>query len=240
MKILAPAVTCLLTSHMKPCLGEAIASVLAQTRRDFQLAVIDSGQWIGLDDDVSKALALAYAEFAGHPLVEWVTTGERPGLSARKCPVAWAANEVIRAGLVRGRYVCTFYDDDLYRPRFMEAMAGFLDANADSGAVWCSQQRTVLASNGAESPPGFIMATGPKTAGQMDCQVDGAQVMFRREVLDALGDPWLDENPENAACRHSDGVFLERLAQVTGPIPAIGEVLCEHRFTPWSTYTPSA
>lgn len=239
MKVLSPAVTCLLTSHMKPCLGEAIASVLAQTRRDFQLAVIDSGQWIGLDDDVSKTMALAYAEFAGHPLVEWVTTGEGPGLSARRCPVAWAANEAIRAGLVRGRYVCTFYDDDLYRPEFMESMAGFLDADPGVNAVWCSQQRTVLASSGAVSPPGYIMAAAAKGPGQMDCQVDGAQVMFRREMLDALGDPWLDENPEDAACRHSDGVFLERLARVCGVIPAIPGVLCEHRFTPWSTYTPS-
>ena len=85
---------------------------------------------------------------------------------------------------------------------------------------------------------GGIAATGPKHGASFDCQVDGAQVMFRREVLDIMGDPWLDENPDVSSCRHSDGLFLNRLGEIAGTVPAVGEVLCEHRFTPLSTYTP--
>lgn len=237
MKVLSPAVTCLLTSHMKPYLRDSLNSLLAQTRQDFHVVVIDSGQWIGQDDPRSKDMAAVYVDFAAHPLIEWVTTGERPGLAQRRCPVAWAANEAIRAGLVRGRYVCTFYDDDVYRPRFMEAMAGFLDDHPEHQAVWCSQHRVRLTAAGPE-PAGQIIAYGPKHGAEFDCQVDGAQVMFRREILDAMGDPWLDENPDAGNCRHSDGIFLNRLGEIAGTVPAVAEVLCEHRFTPLSTYTP--
>jgi hypothetical protein len=74
--------------------------------------------------------------------------------------------------------------------------------------------------------------------GQFDCQVDGAMIMFRRELLDKLpAGQWLPEDP--GGCGHSDGVFMERLAAAAGIIPGIDEVLCEHRNTPWSTYSPS-
>lgn len=238
MKVLRPAVTCLLTSHMKPYLRDALASLLAQTRKDFEVIVIDSGQWIGREDDPQcKQMAAVHADFAAHPLITWVSTGERPALAARKCPVAWATNEAVRAGLVRGRYVCTFYDDDTYRPRFMEVMAGFLDDHPEHLAVWCSQERTRLTAVGPQSA-GAIMALSPKSGMTFDCQVDGAQVMFRREVLDAMGDPWLDENPDRQNCCHSDGLFLNQLGLIAGTVPNVEEVLCEHRFTPLSTYTP--
>jgi hypothetical protein len=63
--------------------------------------------------------------------------------------------------------------------------------------------------------------------------------MFRREVLDKIGDPWLPEDPADAVCRHSDGIFLEKLAQVCGVVHPIADVLYDHRFTPISTYTPT-
>ena len=238
MKVLSPAVTCLLTSHMKPVLGEAIGSVLAQTRLDLQLLVVDSGQWIGRDDDISQALTACHDRYSGHPLIEWVTTGEQPGLPQRRCPVAWAANEAIRAGLIRGRYMCTFYDDDLYRPAFMEEMAGYLDGHPDAGAVWCSQNRVSLQRDGSAVFAGQIIADAPRQPGTWDCMVDGAQVMWRTEMLDKIGDPWLPEDPGDT-CRHSDGIFLNRLGDACGAVPNIFSVLVEHRSTPWSTYSPS-
>lgn len=237
MKVLSPAVTCLLTSHMKPTLAAAVDSVLAQTRLDFELVIVDSGQWIGRGDDTSRALAACHDMYAGHPLIEWVTTGELPGLAQRRCPVAWAANQAIRAGLARGRYMCTFYDDDLYRPEFMEQMAGYLDAHPEARAVWCSEDRVSVGSDGTSVLEARIPADGPR-AGGWDCQVDGAQVMWRREVLDDIGDPWLPEDPGDT-CRHSDGIFLERLGAACGTVPNLFPVLVEHRFTPWSTYSPS-
>lgn len=239
MKVLSPAVTILLTSHMKPYLDDALESVAAQTRKDFHCVVIDSGQWIGRKDhELSMKMAAVYHKWKDHPLIEWVTTGEDPGLRFRKCPVGWVTNEAIRAGLVRGRFFCTFYDDDLYEPTFVEKMAGYLDANPFVSAVWCTQARVILKRDGSMQLAGEISALNPKQAGDMDCHVDGAQIMIRRELLDKIGDPWLPEGATDD-CRHSDGIFLEKVARAAGTIPNIPEFLLSHRFTPLSTYSPS-
>lgn len=218
---------------MKPTLGEAIESVLAQTRLDFHLLVVDSGQWRGRDDDISRKIAQTWRCYRLHPLIEWRETGEHPDLRLHKCPVAWATNMAFRSWL-RGRYVATFYDDDLYYPSFVEKMAGYLDEHPEAAAVWCSQDRLRLAADGTISKLGEIRADAPKSGG-WDCAVDGGQVMFRRSVLDFIGDPWMSEEP--SSCSHSDGLFLERLGEVAGIVPNIPETLLAHRFTPWSTYT---
>jgi len=220
-----------------PYLGDALTSAVEQTRRDVCIVVADSGQWIGEHNQAAADMAALYAKWSRHPLVEWVTTGERPGLRYERCPVAWTANEVIRAGLVRGRYMCTFYDDDRYLPRFFEVMAGYLDDHPDAQAVMCSQAWKAIRHDGTIQDASGIRATGPRGPGQFDCQVDGGQVMWRTSLLDAIGDPWLPEEPDT--CNHSDGLFLERLARVAGTVHAVEEVLCENRKTPMSTYAPT-
>jgi hypothetical protein len=180
-----------------------------------------------------------YRRYEHHPLVEWVSTGEGPELRRDVCPVAWVTNEALRAGLVRGRYVFMAYDDDVHHPEFMARMAGYLDDNPAAQAVWCSQDRVRLGPNGEKILVGRIAAEAPRHPGTWDCHVDGAQVMMRAEVLDAIGDPWLPESPDIGSCRHSDGLFLEKMGLVTGPVPNIPDVLVTHRFTPLSTYTPS-
>lgn len=240
MKVLRPAVTCILTSHMKPgFLDEAIGSAVGQSRTDIAIIVADSGQWIGSSIGPNYQMAQLHEKWQRHPLVEWVSTGEPPDLKFRKCPVAWSANEVIRAGLVRGRYMCTFYDDDRYLPRFMEAMAGYLDARPDCKAVWCSQHRLALERDGTVRTIHMSVADHSLLPGQLDCFVDGGQVMWRTSLLDDIGDPWLPEDPDESVCCHSDGIFLERIAKAAGVVEHVQELLCENRKTPVSTYAPT-
>ncbi len=238
-------VTCILTAHRKPYLRDALASCAAQTALDrLDVVVVDSGQWRAgdgrtLPDETSQAMASIHSQYQGVPWVTWTFTGEGPELKREKCPVGWATNQVIRAGYVTGDYVCTFYDDDRWHPTFVERMAGYLDDHPDELAVWCSQNRIRLDVDGRETLVGVISAHGPKRPGQWDCQVDGAQVMFGREALEMIGDPWLPEDAANEICRHSDGIFLEKLGAVAGTVHPIPEVLLDHRFTPISAYTPS-
>lgn len=241
MKVLRPAVTCVLTSHMKPqYLDEALRSATEQTRRDVAIIVADSGQWIGLQRQEAADMAAQYAKWSRHPLVQWVTTGEPPDQRYRKCPVAWATNEVIRAGLVRGRFMCTFYDDDLYDPKFFDIMASCLEGHPDFGSVYCSQVRGSLGRDGIHRVGFTLDATEPIGPGRADNFIDGGQVMWRTSLLDDIGDPWLPEEPEDVLCRHSDGIFLERLIRVGGPLWPVREILCENRKTPISTYAPSS
>lgn len=239
----SPAVTCIMCVHMKGDLTrESLDSVLAQTRLDdVHLLVVDSGQWRDasgvVDSDLARQMEKVHAEYSEHPNIEWTFTGEGPDLAETKCPVGWATNQAIRQGLVRGRYVCTFYDDDRYHPMFMERMAGYLDDHPDTNAVWCSQRRVALLLDGREIVMGAIPATGTRNGGVWDCQVDGGQVMWRREMFDLIGDPWLPEEP--STCYHSDGLFLNKLGAVAGPVPGIAMALCDNRKTPLSTFSPT-
>jgi hypothetical protein len=232
-------VTAILCSHRKHYLADAIGALTRQTRTDLQILVVDSGQWVNRDDDLSRALYQIYRRYEHHPLVDWVSTGEAPDLATKVCPVAWATNEALRAGVVRGRYVFMAYDDDVHHPEFVARMAGYLDANPAAQAVWCSQDRVRLDRDGGQRLVGCIVAHEPRRPGTWDCHVDGAQVMMRREVLDTIGDPWVPESAAIESCRHSDGLFLEKLAAVAGTVPNIPEVLVTHRSTPLSTYSPT-
>lgn len=231
-----PTVTCIVTSHMKGyLLGEALASCVTQTRTDVQYLVVDSGKWIGQDDEISREMAAVYAEYGTHPLFDWVMTRE-PRLV---CPFTSVFNECFRKGLVLGEYVCTFYDDDRYEPTYMEKMAGYLDQHPEAGAVWSGQmrQRIPVTRDVHDDPGQNIPANRVLTPGSIDCRVDGAQVMWRKSLLDSLSDPWMDEGSGN--CGHADGVFLERLVGVCGSIPPIDEFLETHRYTFRSAFTPA-
>lgn len=233
-----PAVTCLLTAHMKPTLRDALESVVNQTRQDLHVLVVDSGRWRdqpGLG--AARDLAQIHEEYSAHPLVEWTFTGEPDDIRQHTCPVGWATNQAIRAGLVRGRLMCTFYDDDRYLPNFMERMAGYLDANPHVGAVWCSQFIAIVDDQGNEEILGMRPASEVKYGAAFDCRVDGAQVMWRTEMLERIGDPWLPEDVGN--CYHSDGVFLDKLGAACGIVPNLPEFLVVHRHTPLSAYSPS-
>jgi len=238
MKFLEPTITCLLTSHMKPdYLPEALESVLNQTRTDFQLLIIDSGQWINKKDEASLKMYKIYNDFHNHPLIEWVFTGESEAHHKTVCPVAHWTNCAIKAGLIRGKYFCTFYDDDRYYPQFMEKMAGYLDEHPEVKVVWCSERRIEIRPNGQVVETGVIKADRIRSGETFDCAVDGMQVMIRKGVLDLIDYPWLDEDIEN--CSHSDGVFLNKIGKLGIQFYPIHEILCEHRATPISTYTPT-
>lgn len=230
---MTPAITTILTSHRKPTLPDAIESLLAQTRQDFRIVVMDSGQW----GDDEAAMRAAFKRYANHTKIEWHFTGEPPDFNRQACAFAVATNTAIRS-FVTGSYVNFAYDDDIYYPRYYEVAAGFLDQHPEALAVWYSADRLSMSPNGAITQVGRIEANEPKTGG-WDCHVDGAQVMVRSEVFDLIPDPWWPEDAALSSCGHADGIFLEKLGVVAGPVPNIPEVLTAHRSTPWSAYSPS-
>ena len=98
-------------------IGSAIQSVLAQTRPDFELIVVDDGSSDDTCDQVTRIgderVRLLRQENAG------------PG-SAR--------NLAIRSA--RGRYVSMLDSDDLWLPTYLETMAGILDRHPDAGLAY--------------------------------------------------------------------------------------------------------
>ena len=216
-------------------------SVLSQTRTDFQLIILDSGQWIGKSSSIARSMQKFYSKYSSHPLVEWVTTGESEHLYQDACPISYVTNRAIEAGIIRGKYMCTFYDDDVYEPEFFEKMAGYLDDHPEYKAVYCAENIYAVQENGTYQVSGFLGADAPRAgAGNFDCQMDGASIMWHTAALDLMTPPWLPEDPDYYVCRHSDGIFLEKLAAVVGTVGNIPEPLVKNRATPWSTFTSTA
>lgn len=98
-------------------IGAAIRSVLAQTRSDFELIVVDDGS----SDDTTAQVARFEDERVR--LVRQENSG--PGA---------ARNLAIIAG--RGRYVSMLDSDDLWLPTYLESMAAVLDVHPDVGLAY--------------------------------------------------------------------------------------------------------
>ena len=99
-------------------LAGAIKSVLAQTRRDFELIVVDDGS-----DDASPDVARSFAADERVVLVQQ----ENQGLAAAR-----------NAGVARahGRYVAFLDDDDLWMPAYLEEHARALEADAHAAIAY--------------------------------------------------------------------------------------------------------
>ena len=96
-------------------IGAAISSVLRQTRADFELIIVDDGS---TDDTVSHV-----KRFLRDARIRLISQPNLGPPAARNTAVSHA----------RGKYVCLLDSDDLWLPRYLEAMATTLDA--DPGAA---------------------------------------------------------------------------------------------------------
>ncbi len=222
-------VTILLTSIGKRTMNEAILSALAQTDQDFQLVVMDNGTGPHSQEN--------YERYYQDPRVDWHWIQDVPGV----CPVTWVFNQAYASGLIRGEFFCCHYDDDIYYPNFVEKMGGYLRANPEIKAVRCTQTRRALSFRD-QSPPSELRADRIMYPhDDFDCVVDGMQVMFRSEILPAMAVRYNGEIMPEAldTCSHSDGVFYNRAREYIPEMHFIEEALCEHRHTPWSTFTPT-
>jgi glycosyltransferase involved in cell wall biosynthesis len=98
-------------------LREAIQSIFAQTREDWELLLVDDG---------SRDGSLAMARAIDDPRVRVVSDGVNRG-------VVYRANQM--ADLARAPYLCRLDDDDIMHPRRLEAQVAYLDAHPDVDVV---------------------------------------------------------------------------------------------------------
>jgi glycosyltransferase involved in cell wall biosynthesis len=96
---------------------ETLGSVLAQTFDDYEILVVDDGS----EDNTEKALADLKQRIIYRRI-------RHAGASA-------ARN--VGLAMARGEYIAFLDSDDLWNARFLEKMAGTLDAAASAGFVYC-------------------------------------------------------------------------------------------------------
>jgi glycosyltransferase involved in cell wall biosynthesis len=96
-----------------------VRSVLAQTRSDFELIVVDDGS---TDDTADRVQALASED----PRIELIRQENRGTAGARNTGIARA----------RGRYVSFLDNDDLWMPNYLEQMHRALEADPSAGMAY--------------------------------------------------------------------------------------------------------
>jgi glycosyltransferase involved in cell wall biosynthesis len=161
--------------------GAAIRSVLAQTRGDFELVVIDDGSSDGTPDVVRG--------FAGDERVRLVELPRSGGAAAAR-----AAG--IEAG--GGELVSLIDSDDLWMPGYLEAMGAALDADPGAGFAYTdawylddrSRRIRRVSAMGYQRPP----EPPPASASELfDALVERNfvfnAVTVRRAAIDAAGPP---------------------------------------------------
>jgi glycosyltransferase involved in cell wall biosynthesis len=115
--VIRPVVSVVIPAHnTAPTIEAAIESVLAQTRSDFELIVVDDGS---TDDTATRV-----ARYTQDERIRLLSQENRGQASAR--------NAALEAA--RGTYVSLLDSDDLYLPRYLELMISELERN-ESAAV---------------------------------------------------------------------------------------------------------
>lgn len=147
-------------------LGEAIASVRAQTYGSIETIVVDDGS----QDDTAGVCA-------AHPEIRYVRQDNRGLSAARNAGLAVAT----------GEYVCFLDADDLLRPDAIAQGVAALDANPDWGFVYAGHVGVL-----ADRTP--LWETRPERAresyrGLLEANFIGmhATVIYRRDLLERAG-----------------------------------------------------
>lgn len=203
-----------MTSYNKPhFVGKALRAALNQTMGDFELLL--------MDDNSDSATRQAIEPFLSDPRVKFYrsrvkTLEER----AKKTRYAVLINQAIR--LSKGTYITYLTDDNIYHPRRLERMAGYLDARPDVQVVYSASVTRYVDERGR------IIRTVERPATQVTrmapCIVDHCSVMHRRSILPAVyrrfGSFW-DEDPQ--FYRIGDARFFWRLNQLWPfhPLPEV-------------------
>ncbi|MEJ2862292.1 glycosyltransferase family 2 protein [Actinomycetospora flava] len=174
-----PAFSFLTTAYRaEDTLGRTIDAVLAQTRGDWELVVVDNG-----NDD---AVAAVVEPHLGDPRIHLVRQENKGAVGGVR-----AAAEV-----ATGRHLVVLNADDAVTPEFCARTGAVLDAEPSVAAVTCDavqftdpgQQplaRTYLQTAGlAEAPTGAVRLT---VADVVDGPCPYYSAPIRRDVWDALG-----------------------------------------------------
>lgn len=196
----------ILTLANKPqYLPDALASVEAQTRRDFEHVVeLDDGSrdWEG------------------------------------RYPPAVFFNERARAVADPDDYLCWLSDDDLLLPNYVEDLAGKLDEALGLNCVYGGSRVEMLGADGTATHWSHLPILGWPTYNkwiQPASQIDGGQFMVRRSVLGLIKYPYMNESPDPAQARLTDGYVMNKIANVVGIYPVKKDVMI-NRLTPLSAH----
>ena len=187
----APLVSFLTSAYRtEPYVSETIESVLAQTRGDWQLIVVDNGH----SDEMARIIR-NYTSDPRITLIRQKNMGIGGGLSAA-------------AAAAVGRYVCVLHSDDAVEPNYCQRIGALIEADPGIDAVGCS---AILYWDDERRKPGeYFASAGRKTKPDPSRAATFAELLeegvphyvgaIRREAWDTYGgyEPSADVEPDVA------------------------------------------
>ncbi len=218
----------------RPYLKQVLDTLRAQTMSDWEWWVLDNSDDMGLYHEFEKD---AYDDVRQDKIqYVWDNDFDRSQVHA----MPYLLNKYYP--LANGDLVFYISDDDLLHPDTFQTFVDFFDAEPDKSVTYVSLGHAhVTSPTDSLVFRSAITTSGVRGAGQVDCQIDGGQIMHRKSCLDSLEKPWFPESADDASARHCDGQFMEKLAQHY-PFYPTGHptrLYVQHRFTPVSHFTPS-
>jgi glycosyltransferase involved in cell wall biosynthesis len=230
-----PAVTAITIFHdAERYLREAVASVLAQTHRDWELLLVDDGSTDG-SGTIARALADEHAgriRYLTHP------GGTNRGMSAsRNLGVAHA----------RGRYVAFLDADDVWLPTALARQVAALESAPEAGMAagateywfgWTGRPEDAAQDHVPPTglPPGTVVAPPALLLRFLRDQTrppGTCSVLLRRETLAAVGG-----FEESFRGMYEDQAFLAKVC-LTVPVMLSGECVARYRQHAESCYSRS-
>jgi glycosyltransferase involved in cell wall biosynthesis len=159
-------------------IGAAIESVLAQTRTDFELIVVDDGS--------TDETAACVEPYLRDQRIRLISQPNRGQASARNAALEAAS----------GAYVSLLDSDDLWLPQYLELMCGRLDADPSAAAAytdaWVLDDETRRVARTTVTAPWHPPAVPPDAIGFLRALLEFGNFVFvgatvRRAVLAEVG-----------------------------------------------------
>jgi glycosyltransferase involved in cell wall biosynthesis len=170
--------------NVAPFIAEALDSLFAQTRGDFEAIVVNDGS----SDETEEKLA---------PYRDRIVY-----LRQKNSGVMAARNAGVRAS--RGRYLALLDGDDLWEPKFLETLVGMLESDPDLGVAYPNAVFFGSPNFAGRLHQDVFPVAEPVTFDRVlrrECYVFGSLV-FRREILNDVG--LFDESLEGQGAEDFD------------------------------------
>jgi len=221
----------ILPSFEKPMFVlDAINSVINQTFQDWELLIVENSKNKKVCEVIEKSIedrrvVLDYRNMDNHRNLD-------------QYPTSVIVNECYRnIFLTDIEYLFYLSDDDTLEPECLEELVKVLDQGHD--VSYCAIKHWTQQEAG-----GFIEShdqqvdklRGIQEIGSpVDCIFDGGQILFRRNCLHELEQPYYPEKGEHTS--HCDGVFMTKLISKFAWHPvASNKPLVNHRRTKLSVW----
>lgn len=232
---MSPRLSVFLPSHNKGGFAvEAVRSVFGQDYEDWELWLLENST----DEGRTRRILRKFTDL-DDPRVHYEEIELESEIRDSHAPCPYLLNRYYPRA--NGDIILYLSDDDLFMPGIFRSVVSYFDEHPEHDALYFHLARTIASAPGQglnwNARFQSIPADVPRGAGELDCQVDGGQVAYRRHVLETVGQPYFYAGNDCELAHHADGLHLEAVARAGftfQPLPLPGVI---HRHAPSSTWT---